>query len=260
MLIGRDAGGVSVRTYVQLFQQIIAALEVVDRLHFPGRMHRLDWAVQSTTSEDDTLVAHLAPRSVSSRRPINSVDMTAAALVNGVAVLEHTPEIPRYFDERVIDRVRMVGDRLGQHGVRSIGVSNQDRHASIDDDVRRNAREAITEASSAYSSLVGRLDVISNRRDRLRVGLLTDQSRAVICEVDRLDRRLVLDHFDKRVVVAGLLRRNALGQPVKLEAESIEVLPPQEPRASAYELLGLMADDPRSTEQVMDDVRGRRAG
>lgn len=260
--IERDSFGVALTAYTSLFQQVSAMLQEIDRHVLPGRVPRLTWAVRDTYTETGTLVVSLSPRKQPTRRPLGTNVVTTQALIDGVRVLEQTPEIPRYFDENSVQRVVNVGDRLGRDGITGLAVAMGDDVARIDQSVQVNAREAVTEASSSFSSVVGRLDQVSVRRGRRRVGLLTDVGRAVTCEVDRLDEGMVLASFDTRVVVSGLLRRNGLGQPVRLEAEAIEPAPPRAKPVSVDDLVGVAAKlwPGLSNDEVMDQVRERRAG
>lgn len=260
--IERDSFGVALTAYTSLFQQVSGMLQEIDRHVLPGRAPRLLWAVRDSYTDAGALVILLSPRYQPARRPLHSVETTTRALLEGVRVLEQTPEIPRYFDEASVQRVVNVGDRLGRDGITGLAVAIGDDVAIIDQSVQGHAREAVTEVSTSYSSIVGRLDQVSVRRDRRRVALLTDTGRAVTCEVDRVDERLVLEAFDTRVVVSGLLRRNGLGQPVRVEAEAIGAAPPRPAPVRVDDLLGI-ADDlwpGQSNEEVMDQTRDRHAG
>lgn len=260
--IERDSFGVALAAYTGLFQQVSAMLQNIDRHVLPGRAPRLTWAVRDSYTAAGALVIALSPRFQPARRPPGTITMTTQALLNGVRVLEQTPEIPRYFDEASVQRMVNVGDRLGRDGITGLAVAVGDDIASIDRSVQVNAREAVTEVSTSYSSVVGRLDQVSVRRGRRRVGLLSDTGRAVTCEVNRLDEHVVLASFDTRVVVSGLLRRNGLGQPVRLEAEAIEPAPPRPSPVSVDDLVGA-ADElwpGLSNDKVMDQTRERRVG
>ena len=111
--------------------------------------------------------------------------------------------------------------------------------AQIDTHVQLNARAAVEPVSLAYSSMTGVLDVISSRRERRRVGLLTDTGRPIICNVDRLDKQVIIGAFEHRVIVSGLLKRNGAGQPVRLDADALELIEAR-PVVRARDLLGII--------------------
>ncbi len=142
--IERDSLGVALTAYTSLFQQVSAMLQDIDRRVLPGRAPRLTWAVRDSYTEAGALVIALSPRFQPARRPLGTIAMTTQALIDGVRVLEQTPEIPRYFDEASVQRVVNVGDRLGRDGVTGLAVAVGDDIASIDQSVQVNAREAVT--------------------------------------------------------------------------------------------------------------------
>lgn len=261
-ITGAD-GGIGVRAYTQLLGHIRSMLEEIDRLAASGNVSRPEWAVRSANTTGSTFRVVLLPRTLPQRRDPDSLSVPPLALVEGVRSLASVPEIPHLFSEPVVSHVDKVGEQIGKSGVAGVSVIsvNGDRspEAPVDDAVRRNARHAIQPASVAWSSVVGVLDVISARREKRRVGLLTDQGRAVLCNVQNVSKEQLFDAFEKKVVVAGRLRRNSRGQPVRLDVESLEILPPVEPLVSARDLLGAARGfiQPSNSEAFMAVLRDR---
>jgi hypothetical protein len=236
-------GGVAVRAYTRLLDHVLLMLEEIDRLVAPGSNDRPEWAVRSATDDGLQMRVILLPR-VPARNALVGLDAWSAsplALVDGVRSLAAEPEIPQYFSQPVIERVDTIGQQVGRRGIVRVAVTcfngARSPEAPVYADVQRNARRAVEPASTAWSSVTGVLDVISARREKRRVGLLTDHGRAVLCNVEKLSRESVFAAFEKRVVAAGLLRRNASGQAVRLDVESLEVLAPRQ-HVSARDLLG----------------------
>jgi hypothetical protein len=232
-ITGAD-GGIGVRAYTQLLSHVRVMLEEIDRLATPGSISRPEWAVRSAEMTDSVFKVVLLPRTLPRRRDPDSLSVPPMALVEGVRSLANLPEIPHLFSEPVVSHVE-------------------------DASVRENARRAVLPASVAWSSVVGVLDVISARREKRRVGLLTDQGRAVLCNVQNVPRDQLFDAFEKKVVAAGSLRRNSRGQPVRLDVESLDVLPPIGPLVSARDLLGAARGvfEPLSSEEFMAVLRDR---
>ena len=139
------------------------------------------------------------------------------------------PEIPRLFSEPVVSHVDQLGHQIGRRGITGVTMTSvngqRSSGAAVTEAVRQNARRAVEPVSAAWSSVVGVLDVISARREKRRIGLLTSEGRAVVCNVQQLPNDLVFEAFEKKVVAAGILRRNGRGQAVSLDAESLEILP-----------------------------------
>ncbi len=234
-------GGVAVRAYTRLLNHVLVMLEEIDRLAAPGNIARPEWAVRSARDEGPQLIVTLLPRVVPERRDAASLSVPPLALVDGVRSLATNPEIPPYFSEPVVTRVDQIGQQIGRRGIVGVAMAgvNAERtpEAPVTEVVRQNAHSAIEPASTAWSSVVGVLDVISARREKRRIGLLMDEGRAVLCNVQALPRDVVFQAFERRVAAAGLLRRNARGQAVRLDVESLEVLP-SERLVGAQELLG----------------------
>jgi hypothetical protein len=235
-------GGIAIRAYTQLLNHVRFMLEEIDRLAAPGDAPRPEWAISSARTTDQRFSALLLPRTLPRRRDPDSLSIPPMALVDGVISLASIPEIPRLFSEPVVSHVGQVGKQIGKSGITGVSMVsvNGDRspEAPVTEAVRQNARRAVEPASVAWSSLVGLLDVISARREKRRVGLLTEQGRAVVCNVQKLPREVLFEAFEKRVIAAGRLRRNSRGQPVRLDVESLEILPHLESYVSARDLLG----------------------
>jgi hypothetical protein len=235
-------GGVAVRAYTQLLNRVRFMLEEIDRLAAPGDAARPEWAITSARTTGLRFSALLLPRTLPKRRDPDSLSIPPVALVDGVRSLANIPEIPRLFSEPVVSHVSQVGQQIGKSGIMGVSMAsvNGDRSsAPVTEAVRLNARRAVEPASVAWSSLVGILDVISARREKRRVGLLTEQGRAVTCDVQRLPREVLFEAFERRVVVGGRLRRNSRGQPVRLDVDSLEILPHLESYVGARDLLGI---------------------
>jgi hypothetical protein len=261
-ITGAD-GGIGVRAYTQLLGHIRSMLEEIDRLVVPGNASRPEWAVRSAETTDLVFRVILLPRTLPRKRDPDSLSVPPLALVDGVRSLASVPEIPHLFSEPVVSHVNKIGEQIGKSGVNGVSIIsvNGDRspEAQVNEAVRQNARRAMRPASVAWSSVVGVLDVISARREKRRVGLLTDQGRAVLCNVQNVPTEQLFEAFEKKVVAAGRLRRNSLGQPVRLDVESLDVLPAVEPLVRARDLLGAGRGviEPASPDELMAVLRDR---
>jgi hypothetical protein len=261
-ITGED-GGIAVRAYTQLLSHVRLMLEEIDRLAAPGEVSRPEWAVRSAATRGSTFTVVLLPRTLPRRRDPDSLSIPPMALVDGVRLLASAPEIPPLFSEPVVSHVDKVGGQIGKSGIAGVSMisvnDNRSPEAPVTEAVRENARRAVQPASVAWSSVVGVLDLISARREKRRVGLLTDQGRAVVCNVEQLPKELVFEAFEKRVIAAGCLRRNSRGQPVRLDVETLEILAVEPPRVSARDLLGAARGiiEPSSNEGLMAVLRGR---
>ena len=261
-ITGAD-GGVGIRAYTQVLTHVRGMLDDIDRLAEPGDISRPEWAVRWAATADGAFRIRLLPRSLPRQRNAASLSVPPVALVEGVRTLGQAAEIPRLFSEAVVGKVAKIAAQIGKSGVTAVQFASINGHRSAEAPVtpvvQANARSAISPASLAWSSVTGVLDVISARSDTLKVGLLTDQGQAVACDVRSIAEETVLRSFNRRVVAAGILHRNSIGQPVRLVAESVEILSREAPAVSARELLGAGRGviEPSDNEQFMAVLRDR---
>lgn len=255
-------GGVAVRAYTQLLRHVLVMLEEIDRLAVPGDVARPEWAIRSAVTVSDEFRVILLPRTLPKQRDPDSLSIPPLALVDGVRSLADAPEIPRLFSEPVVSHVDQLGHQIGRRGITGVTMTSvngqRSSGAAVTEAVRQNARRAVEPVSAAWSSVVGVLDVISARREKRRIGLLTSEGRAVVCNVQQLPNDLVFEAFEKKVVAAGILRRNGRGQAVSLDAESLEILPTEQ-RVTARDLLGAAPDvtGPLTINEFMAVIRDR---
>ena len=263
-LVLQTAHGIDARAYTDTLSSWVLALEEMDRLALPGRTARLDWAVTDLdrTPRGDFRI-NLQPRRLPARRPPGTWLIPGQTLVAGVEALDAKPDVPELFSPSLVARVQSVGAHLGRDGIDAMWIASMNGErgpgAEVTERVVHNAAEAVRPVEQAYSSVHGRLDTLSLRGRRgLRAAVVDDRTRrAVACTLGRLDGQVLQNAFGKRVILAGLLSRNASGQPLKLEVDELELLVDNQEPMSAHDLLGV---DPNwtgdlTTSEYIDYVR-----
>ena len=244
--LGGVEGGIGAHTYAAVLRQLTYALEEIDRVIEPASAAHPLWKVTNTDWRRGIgAVVQLTPelRNAASRSTLDLM-RTSRELWGGVMSLSREPEIPTSFTASVVDRVLKVQRQIKPTtGLTSVTVApaGVEAPAEFSEALGVNARNATAEASLAYGSLVGRLDLISARSTRRRVGLRTDYGSPVTCDVEAIDQDLYMRFFAQRVVISGTLKRNARGQVVSLLADTLEPDDDVE-RISARSLLGAMPD------------------
>jgi hypothetical protein len=236
---------VGVRAYTQVLEQVLLSLEEIDRFVLPGRTPRIDWAI-ADLSVNGALRAVIAPRRTPPRRPIGTVSAPAVGFVSGVSSLKRLPEIPALFSPLTVDRVLHIGKPVGANGVervdiRSVGLDTE--VAVIDSETVDHARRAVSVSRKAFGSIIGRLDVLNGRpRTGLRAQVLIEGTRRAVTVRAAPDHAALLrEAWWQRVIVAGELRRNAVGQPILLDMTELTILPEREV-VSARDILGIAPD------------------
>lgn len=218
--------------------------------------------------------ALIVPRPTSARRPTGSVAKVPWALAEGVRSLTAEPRIPDLFSEQVVRRIANVGERVDKDGLLGVDLiavlhGQPSASATVEKITTRNAQQAVLPASSARSSVVGVLNLLSQKRDKVRGldkvrGVIEDRQthRGVICNLDGIPRQTIKDLWGETVVAWGTLTRNSSGQAVRLVVEDlapVEASAVMDATLTARDLLG---SDPEytgklTTQEHMDLVRRR---
>lgn len=249
--------------YTQILSEIRLALDEVDRIALPGRTPRLHWAVQETSGTSDIRIV-LIPQRIPARRELQSLTAASSGLVLGIGELQAEPAIPEFFSARTVERIQHVGAHIERGEIAEVQVSSTNgkrSSASLDSSVVAHARRAVEPSRRAWSSIVGRLEVLIGRGSRdPRAVILQEGTRSAVVVRARVDQKgLLRNAWEHRVVAAGELTRNSVGQAIKLDLHDLEVLlPPTHDRVSAWDLVGSMpeATGSMTTVEYLERIRG----
>jgi hypothetical protein len=231
-----DEAGISATAYAGVISNLTRALEEIDRVVEPSAKRRPIWKVVDTDWREHVGASvRLAPhlRRDESRTTLEML-RPGRELWGGVQSLASLPEIPPSFSASIVQRVAYIRHQIKP----STGEASA---ADFSEAVEVNADRAVAAASLAYGSLSGRLDLISARGRRRRIGLRTEAGHAVMCDVDNLDQDAYMSAFAERVLVIGTIKRNSAGQAVSVMVDELEPLPDVESFA-ARRLLGALPD------------------
>lgn len=255
--------GVEVRAYTSILNEVLLSLEEIDRLAVESRTPRLRWAVSSLSAEPD-LIAQLRPITLPVRRQPSSLSLSPEGLVAGVAQLGEAAEIPTLFSARTVERVQAIGRAIGHRGVAEVSLASVNGHRNegvVDETTLRNAKAAVRPAQSAWSSVVGRLDVLeARRRDRPKAQVYDARTRRAVILTAHEDQTDVLQTaFGHQVMASGVLIRNSSGQAVRLDLMELQIIQHQDSPPSARDLLGL-APEITGDVSTLEYVRGLERG
>jgi hypothetical protein len=260
--LGVTRGALAPRAYTAAVNEITLSLEELDRVVEPDPKARVAWFVERTDWYESGPTIQLRPDLQGAHRSTEDLYRPGRALLAGIASLHTTPKIPDDFTERTVKRMAEVGALTQRRasGIQTIEVAELDHDntsVQIDERVDNNAKLAVAVASLAYGSVVGKLDVISARTARTRVGLVTGYGPPVTCMVDKIDPDVYLHLFNSKVLVAGILKRNVSGQIIRIEADSLELQ--QAPSSVDVEALRGALPNPSgmSVAEYLEQLRGR---
>ncbi|HEX5543602.1 MAG TPA: hypothetical protein VFX60_18965 [Micromonospora sp.] len=244
--------------YMVVLDQTRLALEEIDRIVLPNpQQPRLDWVIEDT-SVNGVHRAVIVPRVIPANRRPPTVTATTTGLVHGVDQLRQRAEIPPLFSASTVERIARIGKRVGERAS-AVHLSSTDDsdEAIVDQTTVEHAKQATHLARSAYGSVQGRLSVLSARRRGISASVMEEHSGRVVTVRAADDATEQLRQaWGKRVQCAGVLTRNAVGQPIRLDLTELRVLPEQV-RVSASDILGIAPDytGNLTTEEFIRHVR-----
>jgi hypothetical protein len=186
------------------------------------------------------------------------------AFVEGIRSLEQKAEIPKLYSPETVERIKRIATSGNEYSQISMASYNGkiNSTAVLSPEVRENAAEAVKGNDTALGSMSGVLDTVgaTQRRNILRVRLFDKQTeRAITGNAAPALSEALREHWNHRVLVGGLVTRNAQGQAIRIEITQIERLPENDQgMPSPSELLGIAPDwlDGMTVDEYMRGIRG----
>jgi len=256
VLEGRP-GTIRADAFLAATRDFLDILRDVDRVVSGVDKGTLAWNVQ--TLEIGSLVAGFAPTRRDEKTADYSRTVTDSAF-DGMRLLDSEPRVPENFSTASVGRTSRLARRIGRGGVTGMKVVRLDDHRSapITLVVADNAKAALSASSSGIGSVMGRLEMISvHRRPYFNVYDARTR-RAVRCDFDReKDLEQVKAALGRRVLTAGILQRNRVGQTVRVKLSRLEVIPPEDQLPSVDDIVGMAPDftGGMSTDEYLEYLR-----
>jgi hypothetical protein len=252
-----------VHRFTKTLDDVVLSLREIDRLYL-HRGTRPIWIIESLHHEANDAVIRLQPRSSSRTRDISDMLRPVDALVDGINSLSTKPEIPKLYSPETVERIQRIATQSNAFSQISVASYNGaiNARAVLSAEVRENAAEAVKGRDTILGSLSGILDTVgaTPRRSLLRVRLFDNQSqRAVTGNATPELAEALREHWNHRVLVGGLITRNARGQAIRIAISDIERLPEDDQgMPSVDELLGIAPTwlDGLSVDEYMRGIRG----
>lgn len=225
-------------------RHVLDLLKSLEDATVAGRPGRSTWRFTNLALNSvDTGIAVLEPR------PGSNEDDHAAVLrlaVDGLALTEDQPDVPARWTRPVAEAARKAAEALGSVTDRGARFTMRRdgrtvAQAEITTQCARNITAAISPRRRSFGSVIGTLEAVT-LHDRREAGLWTDLGKhrvAVKFLPELLDS--VSAGLGKRVEASGILWRDYLGVPVKLELRKIKVLPTRDETPALAGLLGVWA-------------------
>jgi hypothetical protein len=237
--IGSVRGLVDAVTYRSLLEDVRALLREIERTPQAwGVRHRSDYHGLTLRFEPFLPVADPAV-----------VRNLVSAVVDGVHRLDEEAAIPRDYTGEAVESLRKAAARRGTGGVESLALASMNGsvldEAVITDAVANHAAQSIAPAARDRGGVEGILDTLSggaqasvSKRSVVLVDPFTRQRvRVRFAERDHLD--VLANAWGQRVAVHGQVTYNKTGQPIRVDADELVLLPPLGDRRDLVKLINI---------------------
>jgi fructose 1,6-bisphosphatase len=208
---------------------------------------------------------------IESRPKTNEIDaervatMVGSSFVDGLSVIERNVELPPYFSEQDLTRVKQIAGFLKRTASDGVDVAHLNggveplQETTLRQDAGAKVNQLLRAPFQSIGSVAGQLEMISlHRTPKFNVyDVVTHKAVSCRFEPDRLEE--ITAALGKRVVVTGIVHRNAKGEPVRVEKPGLRVLRPDAELPTVADLIGL-APDLTGQLSVDDHVRLLRNG
>jgi nitrogen regulatory protein PII-like uncharacterized protein len=152
-------------------------------------------------------------------------ERVSQSFVTGFRALEQEGRSPAFLTEFGMHKAESLTDVIGKEGTRAIVASDvsTQQEVEITKQSATNIRKLLPEAYKSYGSIEGKLEAISIHRGEYFVVYEGVSGKGVMCRFPKLKLTpKAKDHLGERVQVAGLLSRNAKGEPVRIAIDKPE--------------------------------------
>ena len=181
----------------------------------------------------------------------------AETFIEGMGVIENRAERPARFDDYVLEKAKHLSNVGNREDVARIVVGSGAHDVHISQHISANVDTLIGVRYEEIGAVEGRIELVNiHRRNMCNVYEFTN-GRRVECSFDAELLGEVVAALGKRVIVYGIVRTNARGEPVSVRAERIVQMRTGNDLPSIADLRGI---DPDFTDGVdaVDYVRMMR--
>lgn len=211
-----ERGAVSFRTFVDILNRTRLILSELDVALSGQPRGALEWSVSDLgLGSANATIEALAPLDADERLP----QLVSENFITGLSIVEESAELPAYFSELTLQRVGAISQRLNGNRPALLDATHLEvgSHARVTGRAHANVKEATRPRFAAIGSVIGRLGLVSTEKARWFNVYDELTHRAVRCHYEHAQFEEVRAALRKRVIVAGLVRRNAQGLPLRVE-------------------------------------------
>ncbi|MDX6480370.1 MAG: hypothetical protein QOG85_880 [Gaiellaceae bacterium] len=175
-------------------------------------------------------------------------EMVGENFVGGLDVIENDAELPPYFSEQDLGRVKSIASHLKRTASAGLDVAHLNggdepkRETTIRQDAAQKVVQILRPTFMGIGSVAGQLEMISVHRTATFNVYDVVTHKAVSCRFDVAHLEAIKEALGKRVVVAGIIHRNAKGEPVRVDKPDLRVLPDDSELPTFAELIAQVPD------------------
>ena len=166
------------------------------------------------------------------------------AYLTGWAHIEHAGTSPPYLSEAGMNAARRIVQRIGKEGVTGVEISSIDRRITLTGRAFDNVERLVSETDKSPGSVEGTLETVSIHGSYRFTIYHSRTKKAIRCDIpagsDLLDQ--AKEALGSRVLVAGLLRTNMCGEPLRILANTLRIFPENQELPSIASLGGRYPD------------------
>lgn len=242
-----ERGQITLDSFVGILTRAKLILEGLDSAISENPKGSLEWYITDLSIGSAVAV-------IESRPTVPEVDgerlgtMVGHNFVGGLDAIEHKAQMPPYFSEQDLGRVRAIAGLLRKTESEGLSTAHLNGSAkplsetTLSQDAGRNVSKILKPSSKAIGSVAGKLEVISvHGPARFNVYDVTTK-KAVSCRFDKDRVDDIAAALGRRVVVTGIVYRNAHGDPIKVEKPDLRILAESGDAPSVRALIGLVPD------------------
>jgi hypothetical protein len=208
--------------------EIVQALVEIDAAHLL-RPSDTTWFVADLRHVEGDLIARLEDPHPDRAVSIDDALVPVRALLDGLIHLRQWPAVPRLFMPSTVRRVARLASP--QHGLRRVGAvgsaGSWPAPVELCEAIRVNADAAARRKTMINGAVVGVLsgayEIVAGSMLKTRLRDLVDGELVEGFVPQRLAEQL-RDAWQHPVVMTGAISRNAVGQAIRIDAHSVEVL------------------------------------
>lgn len=252
------------KSFIEVASNSLAILGDLDHAFSKRQEGAVEWYMSDLSRNGSLRVEVYSRVKTMKRKELPDVgNQVAESFVRGFTMLEKDGRSPEYLTSTGMNRAQKMMSVIDQDKARSLIASVPDAHKEtlITEVSARNLRQLLPEASRSLGSVEGTLEAISTHKGLFVVVYESLHGKAVTCKVPSALLEKIKQSLDKRVLVTGIISRNAKFEPRKVIVEHPENFKVFEEDLKVLPFRRLGGSDPDftgelTTEEFIRNIRG----